>query len=270
MMRTIADAIKSFFNLKLPFWFWATAFICACGYFTQDAWRPLVPDVPEHTVFFQTLEERLVSTTVLISAAKGPGAGSGVLFRHDNKWYCWTAAHVAEGIDQMGGITNANVTARIFRQGVVDYRCHGTVRRVVAVDSKLDLAVLELLVPDFGFTSSQFNGRELQLGQEVLNCANNFGAGIPWTVVRGRISQVPGEGDTEMKRGDYLGVNLTGYPGASGSGIFDKGGRLVGILVTMAGPGLMGFIHNDVMVQFAVTHNIEWAIGRPDLKYEHD
>lgn len=204
--------------------------------------------VTDTRIFVQRLsfEERLVSSTVMLMDAAKSGGGSGVLVRHNDRWYCWTAAHVAVKLGD-----NAIATARFFDQGICDVKVEGKVVRTVAVDEALDLAILELDLTNVGQRSATVSRKPLLLGQDVVNCGHSGLSTAPWNVVRGTVSRADG---------NLFGASTVSYPGCSGSGIWTTDGKLVGILSCWAGPGLTGFVPNDVMIAFAKANKIEWAL----------
>lgn len=217
-------------------------------------WRGIVPEV-RFSLHWLSVEERIVSSTVMLADVDGGGA-SGVLVKYEGKWYCWTAAHVARHVTE-----RMIVTVRFFDQGVIDTRTQGKVVKIVAQDDTKDLALLELALPDIGQVSAEVSRDSLRLGQEVINCGHALLDTWPWSLTKGCISQAPGESNAGLLvNGDYLGVSTSSYPGCSGSGIWTTSGKLVGILSWGSGPGLIGFVHNDVMVKFAIDNKIEWAL----------
>ena len=249
-MVDIKNCIKRFFNRRLPWYVLPTMVAGMLFVASSPTWKPLLPTVPVP----MSLEERVEASTVLLTY--GNGGASGVLVRHDGKWYCWTAAHVARGL---GDLTNSRVTARILGDFFP-----GRVVRVVAQDDGLDLAVLELKLPDVTFKSARVFQGKLRLGQEVLNCGNVYATGVPWNSTRGRISQVPGFSQALTRHwanGKFVGCSVPGYPGCSGSGVWTTGGRLAGILVGGFGPGAVAIVHNKVMADFARSNRIDWALG---------
>lgn len=259
--------MKKFLLRRLPPWFTVFFIIGCVSWSSQQVWRPLIP-AAEVSNLNQSLPEKIVSATVALHTPDGLFGGSGVLVRRDDgEWYCWTAAHVVESLKKECGLSRSIVLARIFdqRQGL-DMRVESRIQRVIAIDEKLDLALLQIILPDFPFTSAVVDRAPIELGREVINCGFPHVGVAPWNTVWGRISQVPGEEWNDPPNypdGKYLGCSLMAFPGCSGSGIWDAStGRLLGILVAAFGPGGITFIHNDVMAEFAKEHDITWALGK--------
>lgn len=236
---------------------------------SQATWSPLLPDIVPLEKLNQSVEEKIVSATVVVIDKSDMGGGSGVLVRgSDGEWYCWTAYHVVEGLDKRGsGILKAKVTARLFDHGTLDLRVQGFVHKVIAIDKNLDLAFLQLILPDFPFTSAVVDKRKLELGQTVLGCGHVNMGEIPWHLGRGHISQAPGESsDTSYTKywqnGNFLIADIGGGRGCSGGGVWNTEGRLIGILVGWHGPGIFIFVHNDKLVEFAKYNDLTWALGK--------
>lgn len=261
--------MKKLLGWRLPPWLSVLLIAGGLVLASHREWEPLLPQHIEAPVSVEglTLEEKIVSSTVQFLTRDRRGGASGVLFRHDNDWYCWTAAHVVRGLEQAeGDVRKAVVIARIFDQGNYDLHFQGAVLDVVAIDESLDLAVLKLLLPDFPFYEARVDDSPLRLGQEIVNCGHTFATAAPWYLSYGRIAQVPGTGEGwtgPWKEGNFLLCDVTSFPGHSGSGIWDLHGRLVGILVAgISNSRCIMFVHNDVMIRFAKDHGIGWAVGQ--------
>jgi S1-C subfamily serine protease len=210
----------------------------------------------------RTLEEKAASSCVLLLSHNGAGGGSGVLVKRSGEWFCWTAAHVVEGLEENGGVLNTVVFARLRARGI-DQRINAQVKRVVAKDKKLDLAVLHLIIPDAPFYSATAAMTNPKLGEQIISCGNVYAKNLPWFVSRGRVTQSPGESyspDRYLGQGKFLCGDFISYPGCSGSGVLDMNGRLVGIVSATFGPGAMVFIPTSVLHEFALKYKIFWIL----------
>jgi S1-C subfamily serine protease len=261
-VKRILKAAWSFLNAKLPSTLSIALIVGGMCWASHDTWGPLLPNTQD-IVVERTLWEDLVSGTVLIQDSNKRGGASGVMIKRDGKWYCWTADHVVDALEQAGGLTSAHLTARVFKQGAVDDRVYCKIKKVVARDEGMDLAFLELIIPDREYFSPRLGPKTLRLGQTVYHCGNIYAETVPWCVSQGRVIQMPGESYSPTRyldQGSFIIANITGYPGCSGGGLFDKQRRLVGILSGAFGPGVLVIITRETMVKFAFKHKVPWIL----------
>lgn len=121
--------------------------------------------------------------------------------------------------------------------------------KVVDYDLALDVALLQVCTPDgrpasvWGLPYATFRESPPLVGEEVWICGAPLG--IPFSIDRGRVNQV----DLDLGKSGgivwnkQVKLDIAAAPGNSGSGIFDKDGRLIALLhgtITYAGQIIRG------------------------------
>ena len=176
------------------------------------------------------VESRSREATVKVFSEReaGTGFGTGTVFNYKGRTVILTAAHVVGGL---GNRTTVSDGARKVEAQVV-YLDMIADLAVLTIDEQLDRKPLSLRP----VKKSSFN-----LGEDV------FYSGFPndssLLTIRGYIAGIhPGE---------HLYMHSYGWPGASGSAVLDRHGRLVGVLFAVdVGTDMVGFptIIEDVVV----------------------
>ena len=158
------------------------------------------------------VEERVRNSAVKISDSTGSGYGSGTYIKFEGHSVVFTAAHVVRDETQL----------------VVRGRGGETVTGVpVYIDEARDFAILS--VPSINsrepmiFKASRHTRGEL-VGREVTY--TGFPGGYDLLTIRGAISGI------DLESGMLIMHSYT-WMGASGSGVFDQRGNIVGILVAV-------------------------------------
>lgn len=259
-MKRLLKKLWRAVNAKFPSTISVTLIVGAILWASAPQWVDQLP--PVRFPLERTLEEKAASSCVLLLCHNGEGGGSGVLVKRAGEWFCWTAAHVVDGLEANGGVRNAEVWARLRARGI-DQRVYGRVRRVVAKDEKLDIAVLHLFIPDEPFYSVTTATIDPKLGEQIISCGNVYAKNLPWFTSRGRVTQSPGESYSPSRylgQGKFLCGDFIAYPGCSGAGVLDMNGRLVGIVSATFGPGAMVFIPTSVLHEFAFKYRIFWIL----------
>ncbi len=196
--------------------------LAACTTAPEDLRRQLLSDSIESTVLLTTNREN-----------GGRRTGSGVV--------------LSRGSDGMVVIaTTAHLLTPIMEQTIrvaVPYSGAEVDAEIVAIDEKLDLAVLQAKLADLPAVILKQNA---QLGDNV------WVVGFPWgqsgTLVNGAVSQIALTSDTAgvVIDGSVRMIDAPVNYGTSGGGVFDaRSGRLVGIVrgyrtVKMSVPGSDG------------------------------
>lgn len=169
--------------------------------------------------------EAAMRATVSVSArgAEGKKSGSGVIWKEDGEGnlLVLTCAHVTEGSHTISVYLWGRETERYAIPAV----CVGT-------DPAFDVAVLSFSLPkwakDGEVTAATQKTESVRYGEEVLACGNARGEGL--SVSRGVISLPYEEWETEGEIRFYHRTDVAIAPGASGGGLFDAEGKLVGML----------------------------------------
>ena len=167
------------------------------------------------------------------------GAGAGTIWHPDG--LIVTAAHVLDG-------------------GPYSVRLHDGVdapATLLASDRQRDVAALTIQASGLP-TVPLGDSRLLRAGQWV------GGLGYPWghgsRLIAGSVAgiddlppefeQLPGHGQREDSKRQWVIVNLRLRPGFSGGPLFDAGGRLVGINTVMTGPAIGAAVPVDAAKRF--------------------
>ena len=186
------------------------------------------------------------------------GAGSGVIILQTegtNVAYIVTNYHVVEGAKEITvRLTNGNEYKASYRAG----------------DEAMDIAVIEIQAQETLVCAEIGNSDNLAIGSEVVAIGNPLGE-LGGTVTNGIISALERKIIIENNAMVLLQTNAAINPGNSGGGLFDMGGKLIGIVnAKQADTGIEG-------LGFAIPINrIEQAIedilsedgyvkGRPSL-----
>lgn len=154
------------------------------------------------------IERAVRSAAVKVVRPGGQGHGSGSYLKYKGRHIVVTAAHVVEG----------------FRHMVVSGRNgENVIGRVIYEDERTDLAVLS--VP-------KINSRVPMPYRVRGSLANKnlVGAGVTYTGFPGRHDLLTIMGRVASLEKGYIVVNMYGWFGSSGSGVYDNQGRLLGIV----------------------------------------
>jgi len=143
------------------------------------------------------------------------GSGSGNYFKLGRKRFILTAAHVVLGTEEI----------IILEKGYST-----TVAKVVYVDEKTDIAVL-VPAERLRYTKAIPFRRDIsnQMGEKTFHCGHPAREG--WHISEGLLTGT---------HNDTLLVNTFGWPGSSGSVLFDESGRVLGILSAIRVDGPFG------------------------------
>jgi len=160
------------------------------------------------------------------------GSGSGVAFLNASRRFVWTNAHVVASLREETrtldkpnkfSITVTWKTCYVMQaselDGQVITKMRGWPAKVVRYDAEADLAVLEVSGGSYGSVS--FGRRQPRLGEGLWLVGSPGGPGHSWSVYRHHASSF---------RGPWGSTGGPFYPGCSGGGLFDSGGRCVGLM----------------------------------------
>jgi S1-C subfamily serine protease len=162
----------------------------------------------------QGLKNAYISSVIVTSSSVGGIAvGSGNYFHIHGHHFIMTAAHVVP--------SGSLIT--ITEQSGLDYEAE-----VAHIDETLDLAILKVAKPlKFTKPIDYRPSNRIDIGKEIFYCGQpNM---MFFTTYEGRVSGTSNQ---------YLMVDTFAWPGSSGSVVFDKSGRVVGIIsaVSMDNP----------------------------------
>ena len=145
------------------------------------------------------------------------GAGSGVIILQadsSNVGYIVTNYHVVSGAkDITVRLTNGNEYKATYRAG----------------DEAMDIAVIEISANETLVCAEIGNSDKLSVGDEVVAIGNPLGE-LGGTVTNGIISALERRIIVENNVMVLLQTNTAINPGNSGGGLFDMGGKLIGIV----------------------------------------
>ncbi len=153
------------------------------------------------------------SSVQLVSISeKGAAFGSGNLFIYNGEQYIITANHVVAGSLFLDILEkDGNVASGI----------------VFLTNPELDLAIIKPVTRLTGTTAVDFEfANDNKLGKEVYHCGHPIG--VSFNLSKGMITTYEPTG--------YI-INSLSLPGTSGSVVFDKYGKVVGVIVSVAGFG---------------------------------
>lgn len=153
------------------------------------------------------------SSVQLVSISeKGVAFGSGNLFTYNGEEYIITANHVVAGslfldiLEKDGNVAN----------GIV-----------FLSNPELDLAIIKPITRLTGTNAAKFEfSKDNKLGKEVYHCGHPLG--VSFNLSKGMITTYEPTG--------YI-IDSLSMPGTSGSVVFDKYGKVVGVIVSVAGYG---------------------------------
>ena len=129
--------------------------------------------------------------------------------------------------------------------------------KVLKIDQIRDLALLKLVSTPPGLTIVQFGSfSDVETGQDVF--AISHPEGLPWSYTEGVISQIRPKYEWRSESGSVHRATMIQTQtvvsfGSSGAPLFDGNGRLIGIVVSSAGPGLNFAIAIDEVRDFILS-----------------
>lgn len=186
------------------------------------------------------------------------GAGSGVIILQtegSNVGYIVTNYHVVEGAkDITVRLANGNEYTALYKAG----------------DSAMDIAVIEIQAKETLVCAQIGNSDNLAIGDEVVAIGNPLGE-LGGTVTNGIISALERKIIIENNEMVLLQTNAAINPGNSGGGLFDMGGKLVGIVnakESSAGIEGLGFAIPINRIEQAIEDILSedgYVKGRPTL-----
>ena len=129
--------------------------------------------------------------------------------------------------------------------------------KVLKIDRMRDLALLKIVSFPPGLTSAQLGSLlDIETGQDVF--AISHPEGFPWSYTEGVISQIRPKYEWRSESGTVHRATMIQTQtvvsfGSSGAPLFDGNGRLIGIVVSSAGPGLNFAIAIDEVRDFILS-----------------
>jgi len=202
-------------------------------------------DVPTRSPAGPQNYRRVVNAVVYIATKYGDGSGvvisqSGMIITN------W---HVIEGASSVGVVFKQTIRqdkAPLKKEDIF-------LAKVLKTDLVRDLALLKVVSTPPGLTSVQLGSLpDVETGQDVF--AISHPEGLLWSYTEGVISQIRPNYEWRYESGTAHRATLIQTQavisyGSSGAPLFDGEGRLIGILVSTAGPGLNFAIAVDEKVK---------------------
>lgn len=187
---------------------------------------PVPPVVQAQT--FPDVEQMISSVPLVLY---GGSAGSGVLFKNENRVGMLTAAHVISDSANPEKPTTYGtqvITVVGYKPGT-EIILYATTATILRLDPKQDWALLEIAVPHESMSFATFADRIPKIGEEV------WMVGSPLldvgTLSRGIVCHPDRSpsicSDTSLK---FIHTDAVGAGGSSGGGLFDKNGICIGIV----------------------------------------
>lgn len=130
---------------------------------------------------------------------------------------------------------------------------------VVKRSKQLDLALVRLGKGVFAKGATLRPGADLDLDAKVFHCGS-YHTWLHHSVAGGRVQSI---GDTQAAAGQLLDrADITATPGSSGGGMFDRDGRLCGVLVRGMGQRLIWYVPLRVVREWAMREKIMVLLER--------
>jgi serine protease Do len=199
-----------------------------------------------------------IQTDMLFGQYVTSGAGSGVIILQadvSNVGYIVTNYHVVEGAKEITVLlNNGNEYKASYRAG----------------DEAMDIAVIEIQAAETLVCAEIGNSDKLSVGDEVVAIGNPLGE-LGGTVTNGIISALERKIIVENNAMVLLQTNAAINPGNSGGGLFDMGGKLIGIVnakESSAGIEGLGFAIPINRIEQAIEDILSedgYVKGRPTL-----
>ena len=199
-----------------------------------------------------------IQTDIFFGQYVTSGAGSGVIILQtegSNVGYIVTNYHVVEGAKEITvRLTNGNEYKASYRAG----------------DAAMDIAVIEIQAQETLVCAEIGNSDKLAIGDEVVAIGNPLGE-LGGTVTNGIISALERKIIVENNAMVLLQTNAAINPGNSGGGLFDMGGKLIGIVnakESSAGIEGLGFAIPINRIEQAIEDILSddgYVKGRPTL-----
>lgn len=175
--------------------------------------------------FKPTTNQELDKVTVMITNLTGDSGGTGVIYRSSpSKSLILTNGHVCRLLQDFGGIVEGSDHKKHYVTKYRTYAKHDLCLVEVQVNYSINISIAE--------DSPIFGEDAVITGHPIL---------LPTIVTRGHTSErviFPIFDDGIIIR-EALVVSATIMPGSSGSGVFNKGGELIGVV--FAGQGSLGY-----------------------------
>lgn len=160
-----------------------------------------------------SLINRLDKSVVYILVSGKEGVSEGTGFFVSRRGHILTNAHVV-----MDGVK--------FMVKTLDGERHRA--EVIDANPLIDVALLKVTTPEKNFPATTIgNSDKLNKGDPILMIGNPLGAEYEHTVLSGIISGLD-------RQNGSLQLSIPSYPGSSGSPVFDRKGRVVGVMMARA------------------------------------
>ena len=207
-------------------------------------------DMPTRSPAGPKLYRLVVNAVVYIGTGDGV-SGSGVVV--SNSGLIVTNWHVVEGESTVGVVFK-----QAIRQDKIALKKEDIfLAKVLKTDLIRDLALLKIVSIPPGLTFAQLGSLpDVETGQDVF--AISHPEGLPWSYTEGVISQIRPKyewksEDGKVHRSTMIQTQTVVSFGSSGAPLFDGNGRLIGIVVSTAGPGLNFAIAIDEVRDFILS-----------------
>jgi len=161
------------------------------------------------TNFSGSLIDKLDKSVVFISAYEGDKGSSGSGFFVSKNGYVMTNAHVVDDSDRLYVTT---LDGDRIKAEIIDS------------NAKLDIAIIKLVTGKKNFPTTRIgNSNNLRKGQPIIMIGNPLGSQYEHTVLTGIISGF-------NRHNGSIQLSIPSYPGSSGSPVFDRQGKVIGIM----------------------------------------
>jgi len=207
-------------------------------------------DIPTRSPAGPKLYRLVVNAVVYIGTGDGV-LGSGVIV--SNSGLIVTNWHVV-GSESIVGV----VFKQTIRQDKTVLKKEDIfTAKVLKTDLIRDLALLKVVSAPPGLTFAQLGSLpDIETGQDVF--AISHPEGLPWSYTEGVVSQIRPKYEWRSESGTVHRATMIQTQtvvsfGSSGAPLFDGNGRLIGIVVSSAGPGLNFAIAIDEVRDFILS-----------------
>jgi S1-C subfamily serine protease len=207
-------------------------------------------DTPTRSPAGPKLYRLVVNAVVYVGTADGALASGAVV---SNSGLIITNWHVVGGKSTVG-----IVFKQAIRQDKTVLKKEDVLfAKVVKIDQTRDLALLKLVSTPPGLTIVQLGSlSDVETGQDVF--AISHPEGLPWSYTEGVISQIRPKYEWRSESGSVHRATMIQTQtvvsfGSSGAPLFDGNGRLIGVVVSSAGPGLNFAIAIDEVRDFILS-----------------
>lgn len=219
-----------------------------------------LPDKSPPAVVLNQYEKAQIQT-VLVRTPEG--TGTGVVVQRANtlqqpRLFVWTAAHVVGHFDQVEIV-------RPGRENFVKVDCEMVWSAlVIARDEHIDIALLWMdSEPSVFFIPVEFEFSIPRVGDPVYHCGNFYGLNFDGSISTGLVSQIGVQPDAHQFNWHWGTLDQTtafATRGASGGGIFNMQGKVIGLIVGGLTEGFSCYVPVRILDKWATMEGFSWAL----------